>query len=225
MRSHTLRATVLVLGSIVCGCGGGSRQSTPAPTPTPQPPANHAPEISALTITPSSGVQDLTQFAAHAASTDADGDTVSLTWNVLGKSLTGPDQAFTAGAGGTHTLTVTATDAKGAGATRTAEILVKSMTGTWKGTIEPFKGTFTFKLTQKGEIVTGTFVDPFDRSGKTDPASPGRVDAQGEFRMRWKIGPFLDFTMTGRFDADGQKITGGTRGSGFHGEPFSLVKE
>jgi len=41
----------------------------------------------------------------------------------------------------------------------------------------------------------------------------------------WKIGPFLDFTMTGRFDADGQKITGGTRGSGFHGEPFSLVKE
>jgi len=176
-------------------------------------------------ITPSSGVQDLTQFAAHAASTDADGDTVSLTWSVLGKSLTGPDQAFTAGAGGTHTLTVTATDAKGAATTRTTDILVKSMTGTWKGTIEPFKGTFTFKLTQKGEIVTGTFVDPFDRSGKTDPASPGRVDAQGEFRMRWKIGPFLDFTMTGRFDADGQKITGGTRGSGFHGEPFSLVKE
>ena len=98
------------------------------------------------------------------------------------------------------------------------------MTGTWKGTIDPFKGTFTFKLTQKGEIVTGTFVDPFGRSGKTDPASPGRVNAQGEIRLRMKIGPFLDFTMTGRFDAAGQRITGGVQGSGFHGEPFDLTK-
>ena len=27
------------------------------------------------------------------------------------------------------------------------------------------------------------------------------------------------------FDADGQKITGGMQGSGFHGQPFSLVKD
>ena len=39
-----------------------------------------------------------------------------------------------------------------------------------------------------------------------------------------KIGPFLDFTLTGRFEADGRTLTGGVRGSGFHGEPFALTK-
>ena len=95
-RTTAFGKCTFVVALILSGCGGGS-QSPPSPTPQPPPPpANHAPDITVLTVTPSSGVQELTQFTAHAASTDSDGDAVTLSWTILGKPMTGPDQAFTA---------------------------------------------------------------------------------------------------------------------------------
>src|SRR5262245_44712173 len=99
---------------MLSGCGGGGGQSTPTPAPTPPPATNHAPDITVLTVSPASGVQDLTQFSAHAASTDSDGDSVTLSWSILGKSMTGADHVFTAASGGTFTVTATASDSKGA---------------------------------------------------------------------------------------------------------------
>ena len=69
------------------------------------------------------------------------------------------------------------------------------------------------------------FVNHGAEIGAARPIPPRPAASCSGTIPEWMIGPFLDFTMTGRFDADGQKITGGTRGSGFHGEPFSLVKE
>jgi len=42
--------------------------------------------------------------------------------------------------------------------------------------------------------------------------------------MRVKVGPFTDFNMTGTMDPTGRQVSGSLQGSGFTGQPFTMVK-
>ena len=71
-------------------------------------------------------------------------------------------------------------------------------------------------------ISPGSGAPRFD--GRTDPAQLGRIDSNGAVEIRWKVDPYLDFTMRGQMDPTGMRISGGTFGSGFAGEPFVFDK-
>ena len=118
-------------------------------------------------------------------------------------------------------------DGRGLTATDRRTITVGSMTGNWSGTVN-FGGNdnhvASMSLVQVGGVISGTLTLAPNFSGRTDPAQLGRIDSNGAIEIRWKVDPFLDFTMRGQMDPTGTRISGGTFGSGFTGEPFVFDK-
>jgi PKD repeat protein len=231
----SVSALALALGLVACG--GDSSPSPTSPTPNPAPPpatpapapqANRAPTISSLTANPTFGVATLTAFSMTAAATDPDGDALTFDWDLGdGTRATGATISKTYLTAGAATITLTVSDGRGGSVTDRRTITVGSLNGSWAGTVN-FGGNdnqrATMALTQVGGVVSGrlTMVG-FD--GRTDPAQLGRIDSNGAFEIRWKIDPFLDFTMRGQMDPTGTRISGGTFGSGFTGEPFVFDKQ
>jgi hypothetical protein len=224
----------MILASVLSGCGSDNSPASPTPTPTPTPaptptptPANRAPVISSMTANPGFGVATLTSFAMTAAATDPDGDPVTFDWE-LGDGTRGTGAALGKiySTGGAATITLTVSDGRGLTGTDRRTITVGSLTGTWTGTIgfpNAQQAAATLSLVQTGGTVTGTFSSLGD-TGRIDPAQLGRIDSSGAIELRWKIDPFLDFTMRGQMDPTGQRISGGIFGSGFNGEPFVFDK-
>jgi hypothetical protein len=237
MTSFRFVASVAAVTATVAlaACGGDSNPTTPTPTPTPTPTVpvpppvlNAAPRITSMTANPSFGVATLTAFAMTASATDADGDPVTFEWELGdGSRASGAAISKTYLAGGAATITLTVTDGRGGSATDRRTITVGTLNGSWTGTVN-FGGNdnrvATMSLAQVGGVVSGTLTMAPNFNGRTDPAQLGRVDSNGAFEIRWKIDPFLDFTMRGQMDATGTRISGGTFGSGFAGEPFVFDK-
>jgi hypothetical protein len=233
MRSRfvaSLAALALAVGA--AACGSDSSPAAPSPTPTPTIPVappvlNAPPRINSMTANPSFGVASLTAFAMTASATDPEGDPVTYEWELGdGSRATGAASGKTYLTGGAVTITLTVSDGRGGSATDRRTITVGSLDGNWGGTVNVGGNDnqpATMSLTQVGSVVSGTLtMGGF--SGRTDPAQLGRVDSSGAFEIRWKIDPFLDFTMRGQMDPTGQRISGGTFGSGFTGEPFVFDK-
>ena len=231
-RAHAGPLFLLLAALTACG-GNNDNPSSPSPTPTPTPtptPAsnpNRAPVINSMSANPGFGIATLTAFAMTVSATDADGDPVTFEWEFGdGTRATGPALSKTYLTDGAATVTVTASDGRGGTATDRRTVTVGSMTGTWTGTVN-FGGNdnqpSTISLTQVGGVITGT-LQLIGLSGRTDPAQLGRIDTNGAFEIRWKVDPFLDFTMRGQMDPTGRRISGGTFGSGFAGEPVSYDK-
>ena len=216
----------------LAGCGGGN--STPSPSPTPNPPAgtNHDPVITSASVSPGFGISQITSFATQAVATDSDGDAITYEWDFGdGTKVSGAPVGHVYQGDGPMTVTLTVKDAKGATASDTKSIVVGGMTGTWLVDIPSFV-KLQLDLQQQGTAVTGTFVQlqdgpttPKGTSGKTDPAEPGKIDANGNVEIRLKVGPFLDFYIRGTMDTTGRKITGGLFGSGFGGNEFTATKQ
>jgi hypothetical protein len=230
--SAAAAAVILALALSACGSDNNPAAPTPTPTPTPTPPpppppANRAPTISSMTANPAFGVATLTAFAMTAAATDPDGDPVTFEWEFGdGTRGTGPALSKTYLTGGAATVTLTVSDGRGLSATDRRTITVGSLTGNWSGTIGFPNGQSaqaTLSLVQTGGTVTGTFAALGD-TGRIDPAQLGRIDSNGAIELRWKIDPFLDFTMRGQMDPTGTRISGSIFGSGFNGEPFVFDK-
>jgi hypothetical protein len=99
---------------------------------------------------------------------------------------------------------------------------VAGMTGTWTGTWGSF--VFTSHLTQNATTVTGDYSDQ-EGSGRLDPAANNTVDANGNVTLRYKQGPYLDFTFTGAFDGSGRRINGVVNGSGARNTPFTMTRQ
>jgi hypothetical protein len=221
------RILIACLLASLCGCGSGaSGTSNPTPTnPTPTPTAtNHAPAISSMAVT-TFAISDLGTFTGAASATDADGDTVTYTWDIGGVAASGTSWTKTLQGNGTYTATLTVSDGKGGSASDTRQFTVGNMTGTWTGILGPTAlGSYQFTLTQTIGVVQGTYFDTTFGAGKIDPAEPGKIDAAGNVTMRVKQGPFSDWYFTGVMDSSGRKITGTVRGSGFTGQPFAIVK-
>lgn len=218
---------VATLLTLLAACGGGSSPSSPSPTPTPAPPpapSNRNPTIT-TTASTTFGVDSLTRFVFSASASDPDGDALSITWDLGdGTSASGAGVEKVYVRGGTFRVTAAADDGKGGRATGGGDVTVGSMTGTWLGSI-PGYTNLRFQLAQNGTIVTGTFVEQFFGEGRTDPAAPGRIDADGRIEIRFKLSRFSDFIFRGRMDSSGRRITGGVFASGFNGEAFVMVKQ
>ena len=185
---------------------------------------NRAPVVNTLNFAPSFGVAGLTQCSFNASSSDSAGDAITYAWDIAGNPFTGTNGTVTFVNGFDGIARVTVTDSKGATATDTRTFVVGTMSGSWLVTTGPLLGS-TFNLSQSATgLVTGTFNLPGIGNGNTDPAQPGRMTAAAQLTMRIKIGPFTDFNMIGTMDATGRVVSGNLQGSGFSGQPFTMVK-
>lgn len=219
------RTTLAGLCALAVGCGGGGSNPTPTAPPvvvTPQ--TNRAPSITSMSVT-GFGIQSLSQFNYAGAATDPDGDTLTYTWDLAGNAASGTSGTILFSNGGTGTARLTVTDGRGGSATDTRTFVVGSMTGNWRGTNSTL-GTFTMALTQTAGFITGTYADTSSFGpGRTDPAQPGTIRADGTIEIRMKQGGFTDFTFRGQMDQTGRRINGGIFGSGFTGQPFVMDKQ
>lgn len=223
---RALALLVTVTTVTLAGCGGHSSSSpaSPSPTPTPTPAANQKPTIT-TSVSPTWGVDSLTLFRFNATTSDPDGDPVAVSWDFGdGTRGSGLSTTKTYTSGATFHTTATADDGKGGTSAVGTDVVVGSMTGSWIGSI-PGYTNLVFTLTQTGTIVSGTFVEKFFGEGRTDPAAPGHIDADGHVEMRFKLAFFTDFTFRGQMDSSGRRVTGGVFGSGFTGEAFQMVKQ
>ena len=223
---HQIRIALVCLLLVgAAACGGGSSPSSPSQTtPPPVTPANRPPVINSMNFAPTFGIAYLTQFSFNASASDPDGDSVSYAWDVAGNPVSGASGSMAFANGFTSNAKLTVTDSKGLTASDTRDFTVGSMTGVWTVTSGLLIGA-TYNLTQGATgLVSGSFVLPGIGNGNTDPAQPGRIDANGAVTMRIKVAPFTDFNMTGPMDTTGRRVTGNLQGSGFTGEPFTMVK-
>jgi hypothetical protein len=226
MRTNTV-ASIIVSVVLISACGGktsspSNTTPTSPTTPTPTTPVNHAPSITAMSITPSFGIAQLTQFSFSGSASDPDGDAISFAWDVAGNSFTGTSGTVTFSNGGNGTAKLTVTDSNGAAASDTRTFVVGSATGTWTGTFGSW--VFTSHLTQTGTLITGDYSDQLG-PGRLDPAVANTIDGNGNVKLRYKQAVFSDFTFTGTMDATGRRITGVVNGSGYVNTPFTMSKQ
>lgn len=225
MRRLTI-ALMLVLGFAGCGgdSGSPSSPSTPTTPTTPTAPSNRSPTISNLTVTPSWGVSELTTFSYSASASDPDNDSLSYQWDITGtSSRTGASGSLTFTGAGTGTFKVTVSDGKGGTVTDSRNVTVGSMSGNWVG-YGASLGVFTMQLTQRGPVVTGTYLDA-EGSASTPSDLPGSINGAGVLVLRIKQAPFRDWTFNGQMDQGGRRITGTMQGSGFNGQAFYMDKQ
>jgi PKD domain-containing protein len=223
-------ASVLVLPACGSSGGGNSTGNTPT-TPTS---TNHSPTITSISVTPSFGVSAMTVFTMNASATDPDGDALTYRWTYGGNSYTGASTSTTMTGDGGISVQLTVTDSKGATASDSRNVTMGTMTGVWN-IIMPFCANGTgiqLTLNQTGGTVTGTFFLPVQfcagtagSTGKTDPAEPGTIDANGNVNIRLKIGAFIDFYVRGKMDTTGRRIDAGAFNSGFTGQTLTMIKQ
>lgn len=188
----------------------------------PPQPANDNPVITSLDVT-DFGVSGLTPIAMSVAATDEDNDPLTYTWSFLGRSVGGTSTTTVFSGDGPETVTVAIRDSKGGATSASRTVNVGTMTGRWRWvpTNGPTCGYFGFTngpiltLTQVDRTVTGDLSSPVawcnvpaGQTGRLDPGAPARIDEQGNFTARLKIGAFLDTFMTAKMDSTGRELTG-----------------
>jgi len=206
------------------------------------PPANRAPVITGITINPAFGIAQLSPFSMSASATDPEGDALSYTWDFGdGTQGTGSSGTKTYTNGGNMTVRLTVSDGRAAQGIKTAttsdtrSIVVGSMAGTWRLTLNTpecgSKNTLLLTLTQNFATVEGTFSAPngfcnvpVGTTGRTDPAEPGRILINGHLDLRLKIGIFIDSYFRGDMQSTGTTLVGGMYNSGFNGNSTTLQK-
>jgi hypothetical protein len=212
----TLRCLTLVaLAASLAGCSNGNPS---APTPTNPAPGsgpagpNRAPEIVA-TMTPTLGIDHVTTFTARVEVKDPDGDPVSVTLRSLCQFPTDTPVELNGGVGVVSfktidrcapRLTFTATDSKGASAPAEASAERRGLAGTFRLAIgdDVYGPPYYFiSLAQSGPVVTGTLRDD-GRTGVMDLQTPGTVDENGRFRLRFRVQTDTDeFVLSGELIA------------------------
>lgn len=219
MKKLAIALTLCVAAACGGGDGGGTTPTQPNP---PAPQQNRNPAITSMAITPAFGIQQLTQFTYQGAASDPDGDSLTYQWDVAGNPASGTSGTISFINGGNFVVRLTVTDGRGGSATDTRNFVVGSMTGRWSGTWSNW--VFTSNLTQTGNIVRGDYADQLGAGG-LDPAVANTIDANGNVRLRYKQGPFLDFIFTGQMDQTGRRVTGVVNGSGANNTPFTMNKQ
>jgi PKD domain len=223
-------AVLLVLPA--CGSGGGNNST--GTTPTTPTSTNHSPTITSISVTPSFGISGLTVFTLNSSANDADGDPLTYRWTYGNSSYTGASTSTPMSGDGAVSVQLTVTDGKGGTASDSRNVTMGTMSGVWN-VIMPFCSNGTglqMTLNQTGGTVTGTFYLPVQfcagtagSTGKTDPAEPGTIDANGNVNIRLKIGAFIDFYIRGKMDSTGRRIDAGAFNSGFNGQSLTMFKQ
>jgi len=234
LRKLLICSAFFTLTIILAGCGGNSSPA-PSPTPTPQPQPNRAPTITSMTAAPAFGIAGVTQFNVSSSATDPDGDALTYTWEFAdGNTRVGASVAYNYGnIHGAGDVRLTVSDGKGGTVSDTRPVTVGNLTGNWSGTIDnTIQIRASFQQASNGSV-TGTWSGSgggaLSVTGTLDPAATNRIDANANFKLRFKItksgnpGGFDDFTVEGRMDTTtGNTLTGSARGSGFGGNPVRL---
>jgi len=181
---------------------------------------NKAPTAGSVVASPATALAAATtiSFSAQGAS-DPDGDALTFTWD-FGDGTTGtgatPTKVYTSP--GTFTVTMTVSDGKKS-ATATGTVTVRSMAGTWRGSLSIFNATLS--LGQSGSNFSGSYADQFGTgtlSGTVSTSSP-RV------RFTVTVPPFAPFTFTGDPGADANSVSGTVNGSGFVNTSWTLTRQ
>ena len=231
-----MRGLVYVAALIMlAACGGSSGGSTPTPTQpsTPaQPQANRNPTINSISVNPTFGIATFTTYTFASSASDADGDTLTYTWDLAGNSRTGASQTIVFSNGGNGVGTLTVTDGRGGSASQSVQFVSGTAGGSWTGDLPLAEGprplTATLSQSSTTGAVTGTWNLPARGVvGNLDPASPNAIDATGRVVLRFKVtsgGTFNDFTFTGQLSTSGRTITGSVSGSGFAGQAVTFNK-
>lgn len=221
-----LAAAFLMLSATACSDSTSAPKAPLAPTvttPTPPTPANHNPVITSISVT-TMAVSGLTPVVMSAGATDEDGDALSYAWTFAGQTAATANVNTTLTGDGAVSVTLTVTDARGGTVSATRSVTLATMSGRWNmvyangNACGPF-GLSTppvLTLIQNGRQVTGTLSSPGawcnvpgGTSGGIDPASPGEIDADGNVKMRIKVGAFNDSLITARMDGTtGREVTG-----------------
>jgi hypothetical protein len=180
---------------------------------------NHAPAIGVVTATPSTGLAAGSTIALTASASDDDGDALTYAWDFGdGSTGTGASATHIYNTAGTFNATVRVSDGK-ADVSGTAAVTIRSLSGTWRGTLEGSPETFVF--TQSAGNVTGTLTDAFGQGtvlGTVTPTPP-RV------RLTITQPPFSAFVYTADPSADVNTLTGFVNGLGFTNVAMTLVRQ
>lgn len=225
----------------MAACGGSNGSTSPTAVPTPSPSGvNRPPEIVAASITPATGGWHyLTTYAAHIEARDPDGDRLIYSWtDWRGQSVDGvfsnggTDVSFTAQGFQTlqknvGPLTITVTDPRGGSANATLQFEARYLRH------QRFRGRIGnvdyvhLLLDQTNDALSGLFHDPrrdlLAPPAQSDPASPGRIDAQGNFTIHFNVPRLGRLTLVGQV-SDGYRyqLTGTAHGAGFAGDAFTF---
>ncbi len=202
--------------------GGGAAAAVAAVALT----KNAAPTVS--TVTPSATTALLggagIGFSANGA--DKDNDAITYNWDFGdGGTDTGATPTHTFVSAGTFTVKVTVSDSKHKNAaSATASIVVKSLTGVWRGTLNGSRANFAtnVSLTQSGGGLTGGYTDQFPGSGTVAGSVKGSSPI---VTFTVTISGVQPFTFTGNPSGDINTLTGQANGSGFVNAPWTIARQ
>lgn len=219
-------------------------QPAPASPGAVQTTANQAPVITTQPITPALGIDDVTTFSLRVDVRDLDGDAVSL--QASGCSL--GDETPVALDGGVATIAFQSSRNCGS----TIVLAAMDVRGNTANVAVPFQHTrfenwyrlvigdgfydqphFYVTLQQSGATITGTIRDSRNDTGVIDQQDPGTVDAEGRFRLRFKIQSEEDLEIAGQVISTGNNnlsndvvvATGTVTSPRFAGRTFKLWRE
>lgn len=238
--SYRYHRVAAIAGALALASACGTDRSPVAPT-LPVVPANRSPSISSVTVSPASGVSEVTPFRLAAAGIDPDGDQMTYRWTIGAAELTGQSPSTTITGDGSVAVTLTVTDGRGGAAVATQSVTVGSMTGQWSFTAANCGAQrqdlpAVMVLRQAGTAVVGTIEYPGRWCGvppghldKLDPGAPsggGTIDAQGNFNARIKAPEYIDMYIVGKMDTTGRIVTGRVHDSGFGNstDTFTMTK-
>jgi PKD repeat protein len=172
-----------------------------------------------VTAEPSTGLAAGSTIVFTASASDDDGDSLTYAWDFGdGGTASGMSATHVYNTAGTFTATVRVGDGK-TNVSGTAAATIRSVSGTWRGTLEGSLETFVF--TQSAGSVTGTLTDAFGQGtvlGTVTPTPP-RV------RLTITQPPFSAFIYTADPNADVNTLTGFVNGLGFTNVVMTLTRQ
>jgi len=177
--------------------------------------------VSGVTADPSGiGLAAVTLYTFSAAISPS-GGTLSYAWNFGdGQASTLARPTHTYATDGTFPVTVTVTDSDGRAASGSAQVVVRSLTGTWVGTLQELEST-TLMLTQSGTQLTGAYSDEVGGTGTVS----GTVSAPRSAAFKVTVSPFPPWFFEGVVDGEVNRLEGLANGGGFANEIWSLRRQ